>query len=774
MPHQHIRISRDEPVTDRHRSQSKFPRFKPTNPQGFAAELQTRLTSAQERIDATDIGGFDDRRLLKIVLRVGETLPDFRSIQGIEIVSQEDKTVVLAFASVAGLQEFEARLTTLAQSGSVTRKEILYAIEDFDHWTPDDRKGAALRTHGYPEHEVFMLDVELWPLELTTKRRQMLEAFVQWSQQQGIEVLDRLYHPSLVMLRIRLTREHAEVILNHRDVRTLDLPPRVGISVEMLVADVNQFPEVPAPPTDAPKVTVLDTGLNRNHPLIGPAVGDAQGFVAPDRNESDNVPNGHGTFVSGLALYGDIEGCIRAGSFVPSLRLFSGKVFNDDGQDQHEFVEKSIEEAVRYFHEHYQCRVFNLSYGDLNKVYDGRHVRGLAYTLDRLTREIGVLFVVPTGNLDIPTNPRANYPDYLLLDDARLLDPAPALNAITVGGVARHTASRDSQSHPNHIEDIPIAGEWHPAPFTRAGLSVGCAIKPDFVEEAGNAAVRRITGRIQHQGLGLLSLNSGFAAGHAFSENVGTSFAAPIVAHKAAKLAGKFPDGSINILRAVLAVHAKWPDAIQQLLNPDSDADGQEKVLRLAGYGKVDDSALFDSLDQVVTLYDEEHIEHNKHHFYELPVPDEFWSRGRRTRTVSVALAYSPEVRTTRLDYKRTKLRFSIVAAASLDEATSAFTHGRQDGLSERSTNRLISGDERNPATLQMSRWKFRTPLGNGKKLFVVVTRQDANWSTATDETESYALAVVLNDEENATVNLYNKISILLQARARERARVRV
>lgn len=772
MPHQHIRISRDEPVTDRHRPRRIIPRFEPTNPREFATELKTRLASAQERIVSTDIGGFDERQLLKIVLRAGEMLPDFQSIQGIEIVSQEDKSVVLAFASAEGLRAFEARLTTLARSGSVTRKELLYAIEDFDHWTPDDRKGAALRTHGYPEHQYFMLDLELWPLELTTKREQMLEAFVQWLQQRGIVVLDRLDQPSLVMLRIRSTREHAEVILNHRDVRTLDLPPRFGVSVEMLVADVNQFPVVSTPPTDAPKVAVLDTGLTRSHPLIGPAIGDAQGFVAPARNESDNVPNGHGTFVSGLALYGDIEGCIRAGSFVPSLRLFSGKVFNDNDQEQHEFVEKSIEEAVRYFHEHYQCRVFNLSYGDLNKVYDGRHVRGLAYTLDRLTREIGVLFVVPTGNLDIPANPRENYPDYLLLDGARLLDPAPALNVITVGGVARHTASRASQSYPNHIEEISIAGEWQPAPFTRAGLSIGGAIKPDFVEEAGNAAVGRITGRIQHQGLGILSLNSGFAAGRAFSEDVGTSFAAPIVAHKAAKLAGKFPHSSINILRAVLAVHAKWPEAIQQLLNPYTDSGGQEKVLRLAGYGKVDDSALFDSLDQVVTLYNEERIEHNKHHFYELPVPDEFWSRGRRTRTVSVALAYSPEVRTTRLDYKRTKLRFSIVVAASLDEATSAFTHGRQDSLSERSTNRLISAEERNPATLQMSRWKFRTPLGNGKKLFVVVTRQDANWSTATDELESYALAVVLNDKGNATVNLYSKINILLQARARARVRV--
>lgn len=772
MAHQHLKLSRDEPVTDRHRSQRRVPKFTPENPRGFGSQLRAKLSLAQEHV-TSDVGGFDSRRLLKIILREGETLPQFDSIPGIEIVSQEEKTVVLTFASEAGLQEFESRLTSLAQSGAVTRKQIFYAIEDFDRWTPEDRKGNALRSQGFPDRQIFTLDIELWPLEGSNQRAQMLESFVQWSAQQGIEVLDRLTQPSLLMLRVRASRERALAILDHRDVRTVDLPPKLGISVEMLCADLNHFPQVPAPELDAPSIVVLDSGLTNNHPLIASAVGESQGFIEPDRLESDNVPTGHGTFVAGLALYGDVEANIQSGAFLPNLRLFSGKVFSDNGEDQHEFVERAVEEAVRYFFETYQCRVFNLSYGDLNKVYDGRHVRGLAYTLDRLTRELDVLFVIPTGNSKIPDDPRASYPEYLLSDEARLLDPATALNAITVGGLAKRTFSRDAQRYPDRIEDVAIASEWQPAPFTRSGLSVGNAIKPDFVDDAGNAAVTR-NNRIRYQGLGLPSFNSGFAAGHILREDFGTSFAAPIVAHKAAKLVGKFPDWSVNLARAILAVHAKWPQETVQLLNAESNAVGRNKVLRLAGFGKIDDLALFDSLDQVVTLYSEERIEHNKHHFYELPVPYDFWSRGRRTRTLSIALAYSPEVRTTRLDYKRTKLSFTLISADSLEAATAAFTHGRDDGLPERATNRTISGEDRKPGTLQMSRWIFKSPLTNGNRLFVVITRQDANWSTATDELESYALAIVLNDEENVTVNLYNQINLMLQARIQQRARARV
>ena len=775
MPYDHLRLGREAPLTERHRARRNVPRFTPEDPRVFGAILRTKFEEANARNAQADLGGFDNKRLLKITLRAGERmLPQFEAIPGIEIVSQEAETIVLAFASEEGLRNFEARLTTLAQSGNVTRKELLYVIEDFDRWTSEDRKGAALREHGLPGNVDFMLDVELWPMEGVEQRRRLLDGFGQWAQQQGMVRLDTLNQPSLIMLRLRCNREQAGVLLEHRDVRTVDLPPRLGIAVEILATDINRFPDVPAPAADAPAVVVLDSGLTAGHPLLGAAVGDAQGYVAPLRNTNDSVPKGHGSFVAGLALYGDVETSIWSGAFVPLLRLFSGKVFNDDGNDQTEFVEKAVEEAVSYFHREYHCRVFNLSYGDLNKVYEGRHLRGLAYTLDRLTRELGVLFVVPTGNFDENIQGLRNqYPEYLLADSARLLDPATALNALTVGGLAVKTASRGAQNHEATIEDLPIAQTLQPAPFTRAGPSIGGAIKPDLVEEAGNLAVMRTGARTRHSGLGLVSMNSGFASGNLFAEDVGTSYASPVVAHKAALLSGRLPDASANLLRAVIAAHARWPQASVQLLNPDDNAAGREKLLRLLGYGRVDDHALHQSLETIVTLLAEDVVGNDQHHFYELPIPHEFWSAGRRTRELTVALAYSPEVRTTRLDYRRSKLSFALVASTSLDEAVRAFTRGREDGIPEHSNNRLIPNADRKPSTLQMSRWTFRAPLRNGNRLFVVITRQDAYWPLPQEAGEPYALAVTVDDRENANINLYERIRTVLEARAQVRARVR-
>ena len=160
MPYEHLRLGREEPLTDRHRRQDKRPRFKPTDPRAFGATLRDRFLVANERNAQADVGGFDTRRLIKIQLRAGETmLPPFDGIEGIEIVSQEAETVVLAFATPEGLANFERRLSTLAQAGDVTRKELLYVIEDFDRWTREDRLGAALRDQGMPAAERFLLDI---------------------------------------------------------------------------------------------------------------------------------------------------------------------------------------------------------------------------------------------------------------------------------------------------------------------------------------------------------------------------------------------------------------------------------------------------------------------------------------------------------------------------------------------------------------------------------------------------------------------------------------
>ena len=444
---------------------------------------------------------------------------------GVEIVSQEEGTLLLAFATEQQLEDFEAKLARLAVGQRVTYQNVLYALQDLDHWSPEDRAGWALRRDGFPDTEFFPIDVELWPLARSNDMARMRRAFETWVDERGGEVLDAVRQPYLTIYRMRCSSAVADDLLRYRDVRTVDLPPRIGLEPILVRADVQQLDEVPDPPPDAPGLVVLDTGIAAGHPVLAPAVGDAQSFLenhgclVVDLSYGDhNKPylgrhvsglevtldalsrelagapaaddHGHGTFVSGIALYNDVAECLRNRRFVPELRLFSGRILDHQNQGNPTLIENQVERAVRYFVENYGCRVFNLSYGDHNKPYLGRHVAGLAVTLDALSRELDVLFVVPTGNYegddDGPGDWHTEYPGYLLGDSATLLDPAPALNALTVGSLARH--ERNAR-WPNDPAYRPIARTDQPSPFTRRGPSVNRAVKPDLVDYGGNMIV---------------------------------------------------------------------------------------------------------------------------------------------------------------------------------------------------------------------------------------------------------------------------------------------
>ena len=164
--------------------------------------------------------------------------------------------------------------------------------------------------------------------------------------------------------------------------RSVDLPPNFALERSIVFQDIQKIPEIQAPPTQAPSVVVLDSGIAEGHPLLKAAVGEAKSFL-PDEGPHDE--NGHGTHVAGLALYGDFEKHLRAGTFTPTLRLYSGRILDKRNENATGFVEKQIEEAVRYFVKEHGCKVFNLSFGDANKHYMGGHLKGLSVKNTKLS-----------------------------------------------------------------------------------------------------------------------------------------------------------------------------------------------------------------------------------------------------------------------------------------------------------------------------------------------------------------------------------------------------
>lgn len=776
----HLTIQRESPVNEK-RPGTYVPPKAPGDVRGHGRGLLQMLATAIEQ-SASDVGGFDDRKLFRFTVHKGFNPEDLRKISTeIEFVSQEDETVVIGFASNAALAQFEARLSTMASGGDVTNKQVIYALQSIDGWSAEDRKGWALRKQGFPESDEFLIDVELWPLEDNRQGRdQEWAKFEEWLKRQGIEKKDQVKQPGLTLYRVLCNPDQAEQLLRHRDVRTVDLPPSFGLERSVVFQDVQKFPEINDPGEEAPGIVVLDSGLATGHPLLGSAIGDAQSFLP---GEGAHDENGHGTHVAGLALYGDFERHLRAGAFVPTLRLFSGRVFDKDNNATG-FVENHIEKAVRHFVEQHGCRIFNLSLGDATKPYSGGHLKGLSVTLDTLSRELNVLFVVSAGNHRIGEESpdglewRDNYPNYLLDDAWRIVDPAPALNALTVGSLARHNQSWNSQTHTHDPSEVPIAQPEQPSPFTRGGYSVDGAIKPELLAHGGNWAINT---RASHSlmervaGLGVVSTNHQFAKGHPFAVDIGTSMAAPQVAHLAASILREHPDADANFIRALLCLNAFMPEASQKLIE-------QDKSFRsVCGYGQVNEESLHRSLENAVTLIAGGPIVNKRHHFYEIPIPNEFVSGGkRRLREIAVALAYTPPVRSTRVKYRATRIDFSLVTAPDLEHVTTMFNKATEkddyENIPELKTA-TIGQQARSKGTVQADFWRFRQFNARSKlcnqKLFVVVTRNDFPWGeNLCDTEEAYSLVVSLRDQENEEARLYSRVKMQLEARLPVRVKV--
>lgn len=719
------------------------------------------------------------------------------STHGLEFVSQEGKQLCVVFATEAGLAQFSDHLRKLGVlDDALTYRQILEAIAGVEAWSAEDRMSWALRNTGLPDIPIFRLDVELWPVQVANHPSRILltNAFEAWLAGQGIKRLDRINLDSLLMYRVEVNPAQAQLLLNHRDVRLVDLIPATGISVQQLNRDINELPRnIPSPAADAARVCILDSGINGNHPLLKSAMGESASFVD---EEGDADEAGHGTAVAGVALYGDLEACNSSNFWRPEFWIFNGKVMKKcpktgDAVYDELSLEASLTKAVEHFVE-LGCRIFNLSLGNSNAPYDGTHIRGLAYILDILSRRHNILFVVSTGNFYGSENPpvpanswRDEYPDYLVAAQSAIIDPAPAMTVLTVGSISRHNATVDSQQYPE-ISQLSPASENQPSPFTRHGPSVKGALKPELIAAGGNIAspMRQANAQWkQHmRGLGVLTLNHQAIGATLFKEVSGTSLAAPYITHLAGRLLNEYPTASANLLRAMLVNQAYLPDEVASSFSEEfkksykeAQATYNRDVARdVAGYGAVSEAELFRSTDNVVVLMSEESIENDGCQFFELPLPDDYLRSARGTREISITLAYSPVVRTTRIEYLATQINFRLAIGTSLDEVQRHFSQelkNKTEVLKEaKANNRDISAQLRSRGTVQSSRWTLRQ-CKPGEKWFVVVVRQDRDWNPSAAEREPYSLVVTVADRDNENAQLYTGIQerIAQQAVARER-----
>jgi hypothetical protein len=393
-----------------------------------------------------------------------------------------------------------------------------------------------------------------------------------------------------------------------------------------------------------------------------------------------------------------------------------------------------------------------------------------ASILDTLARELDIVIVVSAGNFayqlqgeEFADAHLRRYPQYLLDDEARIIEPATGSIVLSVGALARTANVRPGRD----VGVRPIAQEGEPSPFTRSGPGLGGAVKPELCEFDGNqvydGTLRRVVSLSE---LSVVSTNRDYLQ-RLFATDVGTSFAAPRVAHVSARLFETLPNASANLIRALLISSASVPEPAVNKLSPL----GNDAVLRVCGFGRPDfDSARFSQEDRVVLLSESE-LGHDRFHVYEIPIPEEFLV-GRDLRTIEVTLAYDPPVRHSRFDYLGAKMSFRLIRGRTLEQVIQAFQSqagnlNPVDSLTSTIWNcGMRPGPEaREGGTVQRAAFEMRRPpRPDYGDTYHLVVRCEKKWARAEHAPQRYAIVVVLRQQGG--VNLYQHVSQRVRADA--------
>ena len=412
------------------------------------------------------------------------------------------------------------------------------------------------------------------------------------------------------------------------------------------------LPRVDFAPDDAPRICILDTGVNRQHPLLSGAI-DANdvksynGLWAPE----DFV--GHGTEMAGLCAYGDlIEPLAGTHRHLVPMRIESCKIF--DPQHQHDpdlygSVTRSAVGVIEADAPHAE-RVFLCAVSADSS--DGSHsewsatIDGLASGSEDLTTR---LFVVSAGNCD-PQNYQG-YIDSNLTDSVQ--DPGQAMNALTVGAYTEKWVI-DATAFPYYSAIAPV-GDLSPSSTTSGSWPQNRRFKPDIVLEGGNIGIEEDTGfPSKIESLQLLT------TGHDVIQQPlvvtdGTSAASALAANLAASAMLEYPNRRPETIRALLVHSAEWTPQMHDRFAAMPRRRRMETMLSAYGYGVPNKDRLLWSIANSLTVIAEETLQpfrrnetktvvFNEMHLHALPWPTALLEQlGQLPIQLKVTLAYFVE-----------------------------------------------------------------------------------------------------------------------------------
>lgn len=413
------------------------------------------------------------------------------------------------------------------------------------------------------------------------------------------------------------------------------------------------------PPQNAPSVCILDGGIDRDHPLLAPALApDGMYAVELDWGTADDDLRKHGTGMAGIALYGCLTSVFAGDKIHLRHMLESVKVLPPPPKvnepDSYGAVTQIAAARVMIRHperNRVYCMAITSDDSDhgLPSSWSGAVDETCAGVLDDAPK----LMFISAGNVAEEFYGQ----DYIYHDwncnRAGVEDPGQAWNSLTVGAFTEKVMIQD----PTYMGYEPVAAAGDLCPTSRTSLSwgedsySGWPIKPELVMEGGNYAERGGE-RTDVEDLSLLTTRL-YPTGRLVDVTRDTSPATAAAARMAAILWSHYPHLRPETIRGLMVHSARWTSAMTKRF-PGDKKKMIQRCLRCYGYGVPDlDRAIY-SAENVPTLIfegqlrpfhkDKGEVKTHEMHVHALPWPkDVLEALGAAAVTMRVTLSYFVE-----------------------------------------------------------------------------------------------------------------------------------
>lgn len=365
-------------------------------------------------------------------------------------------------------------------------------------------------------------------------------------------------------------------------------------------------------------VTILDSGVNFQHPLLASVCNAAQAerwnpiwpFFDAFNPANPFAPYcDHGSRQAGLAAFGDLHSALVSDeAFVLKHRIESARILPPMGSNDPELYGAiTIGTAAK----------LEIARPEWNRVYslavtvDPERVGGQpsSWSAEIDQAAAGIedgkqrLFVISAGN-NRTLLPDVDHWEQLHL--AEIEDPAQSWNALTVGAYTEKTTNDD----PSFDGWSPVASAGDVAPASRSSVNwpwrKHAPYKPDLVAEGGNRLLSPSHTEISNADVVSLLTTSGRTTGQLFEVTADTSAACALVSRHAAILMSEYPGYWPETIRGLLVHSAEWTPFMWQrfglLLSQHSSKIAKQTMLRCVGYGVPNLERALYSANHVLTL----------------------------------------------------------------------------------------------------------------------------------------------------------------------------